>query len=221
MNVLFGNSHAELAMVLSMKKFLVLLAVSGLSSVNALPFQEPVAGSYQCFASSDPFDPNAQDANATLEISADKSYIFTTASASETGTFTTYEMAESGSEDQEIAFAQAFQSGTIVALQPADTTLLYGGLFVMDETSQYMLMKNNNNVWIRCQSEGADVAATMETILSVGNSEETVDPDTTSATDYTTDTLTDNLVYNSLNSQINNMTSLGIPTLAPCYSCGY
>jgi hypothetical protein len=209
-----------------MKNLLALLVVAGLSISYALPFQEPIAGSYQCFASANPFDPNAQDASATLEIGANKSYTFSTATASETGSFTTYEMADSGSEDQEIAFAQAFQSGTIVALQPANTTLLYGGLFVMEDgESSYMLVKNNNGIWIRCQSAGADVAATMENIVAVGN-ETGETPDSiattdTSTDDTATDTLTDNLVYNSLNSQINNMTSLGIPTLAPCYSCGY
>ncbi len=202
--------HHKSANLLGMKKLLLVFAMSALAVAYALPFQEPVAGSYQCFAGADPFDPNAQDAGAMLEIGADNTYTFSTDTASETGSFTTYEMAASGSEDQDTAFAQAFASGTIVALQPANTTLLYGGLFVMDEESQYVLIKNNNNIWIRCQSEDADVAATMENILTVGELEDA--PETETDTTGTSDSLTDNLVYSSLNLQYSNMINMGIPS---------
>jgi hypothetical protein len=67
------------------KLFLLLTAyLSLLCSSYALPFQEPVAGSYTCFASeTDMFDVNAKDIGATLELIDAQTYRFTTSSATE------------------------------------------------------------------------------------------------------------------------------------------
>lgn len=126
----------------------------------ALPFQEPVAGNYTCFASeTDMFDVNAKDVEATLELIDAQTYRFTTTSATEEGTVisTTF-------ENGDAAFDALWQGGSSIAMQPDSGSEPYGGGFLVDwQGGMYVLIKNNNELWIRCQSEDADVASVFET----------------------------------------------------------
>jgi hypothetical protein len=130
-----------------------------LSCVYALPFQEPVAGTYQCFASSaNPFDAGARDAGATLEIIDSQTYKLSTASASEEGSVTVSELGEDVNN-----MAQIFQSGSGVTFQPSSGSAPYVAMFMMDaDNNRYIFIQNNNGTHIRCQSKGADIAATFE-----------------------------------------------------------
>jgi hypothetical protein len=53
-----------------------------------------------------------------------------------------------------------FQSGSTIALQPASGSPPYPGMFTVNkEGGMYVFIQNNNGVWIRCESQGADIAA--------------------------------------------------------------
>lgn len=129
------------------------------SLVLALPFQEPVPGTYPCLVSNEsPFDVNAQDAGATLEIVSEQTYKLSTATASEEGSITTSELGEDLKDT-----AQVFQSGSVVTFQPSSGSAPYFAMFFVDaQNNRYILIQNNNGVHIRCQSQGADIAATFE-----------------------------------------------------------
>jgi hypothetical protein len=140
-------------------KLFFLFFLSSLSSLLfslafALPFQEPIPGNYQCFiAGDDPFSANAQDAGARLEIKPNATYSFTTASASESGTFQILSL------EDNTTLTQLFRSGVELSLTPASGSAAYYGSFVIDKQgSLYVLIQNTGGVWIRCQSEGADIA---------------------------------------------------------------
>jgi hypothetical protein len=146
------------------KLFLLLtLYLSLFTCAYALPFQEPVAGNYTCFASeTDMFDVNAKDIGATLELIDAQTYRFTTTSATEEGT-----VSSSTFENGDAAFDALWQGGSSIAMQPDSGSEPYGGGFLVDwQGGMYVLIKNNNGLWIRCQSEGADVASVFETTTS-------------------------------------------------------
>jgi hypothetical protein len=124
----------------------------------ALPLQEPVPGVYTCYSAADPFDLNAQSINATLEFFANQTYRFTTASATEEGMFTSslYQGSDDGTNT-------LFQSGSNLALQPNTSNTIYQGSFLMDYLGEgYVLIANNNNVMIRCDSQLASLEGAMQ-----------------------------------------------------------
>ncbi len=125
----------------------------------ALPFQEPIAGSYTCFASeTDMFDVNAKDIGATLELIDAQTYRFTTTSATEEGT-----VSSSTFENGDAAFDALWQGGSSIAMQPDSGSEPYGGGFLVDwQGSMYVLIQNNNNLWIRCESADAHIASVFE-----------------------------------------------------------
>ncbi len=124
----------------------------------ALPLQDPISGIYQCFSSpTDPFDVNAQAIGATLEFPTAQTYRFTTASATEDGKVTPSEYASGGDVER------IFQSGSTLVLLPESGSAAYEGSYFVDFLGEaYIMIANNNNVWIRCQSAGASIAATLE-----------------------------------------------------------
>ncbi len=124
----------------------------------ALPLQEPVVGSYTCFASkTNMFDVNAKDIGASLEFVDAQTYRFTTASATEEGTVS------SSVFDSDATFDTLWQSGSALILQPSSGSASYAGAFLTDKLGHsYVIVQNNNGLNIRCQSEGADIAATFE-----------------------------------------------------------
>jgi hypothetical protein len=130
-----------------------------LSLVLALPLQKPAVGTYQCFSSQDdPFDENAQDIGATLEIVDATTYRFTTASAREEGTVSSSEF-QSG----EPVFDALWQGGSLLSLQPSSGSAPYEGAFFTDTFGgHYVIIQNNNGLYIRCQSQGADLAAVID-----------------------------------------------------------
>lgn len=127
--------------------------------IYALPLQDPIPGIYQCFLSpTDPFDINAQAISATLEFLNPQSYRFTTASATEEGSITTA-VFESSEENTDALF----QSGSVLSLQPNTSSAAYEGAFFIDYLGEaYVIIANNNNFWIRCQSAGANITASID-----------------------------------------------------------
>ncbi len=141
----------------------------------ALPLQEPLPGSYQCFSSpTDPFDQNAQDIGATLEFVNATSYRFTTASASEEGTISTYTF-----ESNDKIFDAIWQGGSVLQLQPISGSAPYEGAFFVDNLgAMYVIIQNNNGLYIRCQSEGADIVATLKQGTNAETSETVTEDET-------------------------------------------
>lgn len=134
-----------------------LLLTFNLSTAFALPLQDPIPGTYQCFSSQEnAFAEEVEDIGATLEFVDASTYRFTTTSASEEGTVKSYDF-ESGDE----AFDAVWQSGSVLELQPSSGSAPYAGMFLLDNLgASYIIVQNNNGLYIRCQSEGADIAAT-------------------------------------------------------------
>ncbi len=126
---------------------------------HALPLQEPISGTYSCFSSQEgPFEENVEDIGATLEFITATSYRFTTASASEEGTISTYTF-----ESSDKIFDAIWQGGSVLQLQPSSGSAPYEGAFFVDNLgAMYVIIQNNNGLYIRCQSEGADIVATLE-----------------------------------------------------------
>jgi hypothetical protein len=160
---------------------LVMLVFTNLSLSYALPFQEPVAGKYQCFASQDDaFDTNARDAGATLEFITAQSYRFTTTSATEEGTVSSYTF-----ESNEAVFDALWQGASVLQLQPSSGSAAYEGAFFVDKLgASYVVIQNNNGLYLRCQSDGADIAATLKSVNGESLAEETPEtlPTPTTAT---------------------------------------
>jgi hypothetical protein len=131
------------------------------SPALALPFQEPITGTYQCYSSqTDPFDLNAQSINATLEFFPHYTYRFTTASATEEGMVAPVLY---GDQDEDIKIL--FQSGSSIALSPNSSSTIYTGHYFMDYLGEgYTFIENNNGVTIRCESEAADLAAAQDVV---------------------------------------------------------
>jgi hypothetical protein len=158
-----------------MKRISVLIMLCSTFLVGyALPFQEPATGNYQCFASQDSaFDVNAQDAGATLEVSGNR-YILKTATETEEGDIQT-------SAIDTADYDQFFQAGSGVALQPDSGSAPYLGGFLVDlQGGRYVFIQNNNNLWIRCQTAGADVASIFQNVTSADrNEQETPEPGST------------------------------------------
>jgi hypothetical protein len=127
----------------------------------ALPFQEPIPGNYQCFiAGDDPFGANVQDAGARLEIKPNATYTFVTTNATENGSFQTISL------ENDTEMTQLFRSGVELTLTPSSGSGAYYGSFIIDKQgSLYVLVQNNNGVWIRCQSEGADIRASLQLVF--------------------------------------------------------
>ncbi len=123
-----------------------------LSVVFALPLQDPLPGTYQCFvAGADPLAIEVQDAGASLIVQGE-SYTLTTATASETGTFTAKEILIGVNTFLDTNF----QGGTELLLTPQSGSAAYIGMFLVDRMGGlYTFIKNSGGVWIRCQSEGA------------------------------------------------------------------
>lgn len=132
-----------------------------LSLVLALPFQAPLNGSYQCFSSSEsPFAESVQDVDARLEFTSVNTYRFTTATASEEGTVKSYNF-----EIGEGAFDIYWQGGSLLELQPSSGSAPYAGMFLLDNFgASYTIIQNNHGLYIRCQSDGADIAATFRAV---------------------------------------------------------
>jgi hypothetical protein len=126
---------------------------------HALSFQDPIPGSYTCFVSEqDAFDVNARDAGATLDVVTAQTYKLSTATATEEGSIKASELGEDMSD-----LGQVFKSGSNVIFQPSSSSSPYAALFLSDsENNSYILIQNNNGNHIRCQSQGADIAATFE-----------------------------------------------------------
>jgi hypothetical protein len=138
--------------------FLLFTLYSSLFTFSfALPLQDPIPGTYQCYSSSEgPFEENVNDIGATLEFISATSYRFTTASATEEGTIESYTF-----ESSEEVFDAFWQGGSVLQLQPSGGSTPYEGAFFLDNLgSSYIVIQNNNGLYIRCQSEGADIAAT-------------------------------------------------------------
>jgi hypothetical protein len=160
----------------------------------ALPLQDPIPGTYQCFSSSEgPFEETVQDIGATLEFPDATSYRFTTASASEEGTVSSYTF-----ESDEEMFDAIWQGGSVLQLQPSSGSAPYEGAFFVDNLgAMYVIVQNNNRLYIRCQSEGADIAATFEQIITetaeTETSAETVTENETLSTPTETTTSSENL----------------------------
>jgi hypothetical protein len=116
---------------------------------------------YQCFiAGENPFSADLKDAGATLELRPDKTYTLRTASASENGTFNTISM------EDESQMTQLFRSGVEIELSADGGKAAYGGMFIIDKNGGlHMLVQNNSGVWIRCQSEGADLIAALPEVI--------------------------------------------------------
>jgi hypothetical protein len=149
----------------------------------ALPFQEPVAGDYQCFSSEESiFDVTAQDTGATLTINADGSYTFTTGDASENGNVQV-------TEDTTAELELAFQNGSNLALQPSSGSAAYEGLFVTDKQGGRYVFVFTNNTTLRCQSPGADIVAAIQQMAN--EQAPTTQPDTTETTTTETTTTTE------------------------------
>lgn len=142
----------------SLLKFLLPLSSFLFPLAFALPFQEPIPGVYECFvAGDDPFSANVQNAGARLEIKPNATYTFTTASATESGAFQILSL------ENDTQMTQLFRSGVELSLTPQSGSSAYYGSFVIDKQgSLYVLIQNTGGVWIRCQSEGADIATALK-----------------------------------------------------------
>jgi hypothetical protein len=140
--------------------FLFSLSPFLFSFAFALPFQEPVPGTYQCFiAGENPFNANAQDAGAQLTFNPDSSYVLTTASASEKGRV---QAQENTTAELDILF----QSGSAIGMQSSGGTANYGGIFVIDKQGNlYAFVQQSSGSWIRCESQDADLATAMQLAL--------------------------------------------------------
>lgn len=163
----------------------ILLFSSYFFSAFALPFQEPITGIYQCYSSpTDPFDQNAQSIGATLEFPTAQTYRFTTASATEEGSVSTSEFADDGNIER------IFQSGSTLVLQPNNSSTAYEGSFFVDFLGEaYILIANNNNILIRCDSQGASITATLEAAQLRAVSTPTNEPSVPVSEPPTTETL--------------------------------
>jgi hypothetical protein len=142
-----------------------LVAVMSLASIShALTFQEPIPGLYSCFSSQeDMFDANAQDIGATLEFTTPQTYRFTTTSATEEGTLSSSAIDTSSDSEAEAAMTALWQGGSNLALQPSSGSAPYAGGFFVDHLGNYyIVIQNNNGLHIRCESEGADIAAAFQ-----------------------------------------------------------
>jgi hypothetical protein len=161
-NLVFQTPH---------KTHLVLSLFCLFSVSFALPFQEPLTGTYQCFSSSEgPFEENVQDIGARLEFINATTYRFTTASATEEGSIKSYDF-ESGEE----TFDAFWQSGSVLELTPSSGSAPYAGMFLLDNLgASYAVIQNNNGLYIRCQSDGADIAEAFGNTTSTAA--ETSDP---------------------------------------------
>ncbi len=162
-----------------------LLSPFPFSLVFALPLQEPIIGVYQCYSSpTDPFDQNAQSIGATLEFPTPQTYRFSTASASEEGRVSTSEFPNDGNVEN------VFQSGSNLVLQPSNSSTAYEGSFFVDFLGEaYILIANNNNILIRCDSQGASITATLEAAGSRATSTATNEPSVSATNLPTTETL--------------------------------
>lgn len=171
--------------------FLLPLSSCLLPIAFALPLQEPIPGSYSCFSSQEgPFEEVVEDIGATLEFINATTYRFTTASATEEGTVNSYTF-ESGEE----VFDAFWQGGSVLQLQPSSGSAPYEGAFFTDNLgSSYIVIQNNNGLYIRCQSEGADIAATFnQGTEQPETTETTAESEPTPAPNPTTTTSSDNL----------------------------
>jgi hypothetical protein len=63
-------------------------------------------------------------------------------------------------------------------------------MFTVDkEGGMYVFIQNNNGVWIRCESQGADIAAAFESVESEGLREETTTETESTPTTASSETL--------------------------------
>jgi hypothetical protein len=157
LNTVFQPSHKLFLLFTFYRSTLFTTCLLLLTFSCALPLQEPIPGTYKCFSSQEgPFEANVQDIGATLEFINTTTYRFTTASASEEGTVKSYIF-----ESDEEAFDTFWQGGSVLELQPSSGSAPYEGAFFVDNLGAvYTIIQNNNGLFIRCQSEAADIAAT-------------------------------------------------------------
>jgi hypothetical protein len=116
-------------------------------------FQAPTDDVYTCFTSQETFlDANTQQIG-TLEVKSE-SYTFTVGENSESGLITALE--------EDLSDVGTFvTAGSAVALKSSDDSLIVG-FFVVDALGgSYVILNNAQNVWIRCDSPGADIVAAM------------------------------------------------------------
>jgi hypothetical protein len=155
-------------------KNILLLMFFLLSTLGyALPFQEPVAGQYQCFSSQEgPFEEKVEDIGATLEIVDTQTYRFTTTSATEEGTVNSFAIDTGNDSEAEAAMSALWQGGSNLVLQPNSGSAPYaGGFFVDHQGNIYTVIQNSNGIHIRCESEGANIAATFQRAAELDGSE--------------------------------------------------
>jgi hypothetical protein len=125
------------------------------SLVFALPFQDPIPGSYNCFAAGDdPFNVAAQNTGAILEIYPNNIYILKTASASEQGIFDVEEF---------LADADLFERGSSLGFVPDSSDVFYPGQFFVDtQGERYVLIQLSDYSYLRCESANADISVVLE-----------------------------------------------------------
>jgi hypothetical protein len=141
---------------MTIKVFLLFttLALSLWTVASAQTFQAPTDGTYTCFSSQQsPLDPNAQQIG-TLEIN-NTSYTFTVGNNSETGTVEALE--EDLSET--VPFAVA---GSAITLTSVSNSVIVGFFAVDVSGGSYIVTSNAQDVWIRCDSPGADMQAAID-----------------------------------------------------------
>jgi hypothetical protein len=114
----------------------------------ALPLQAPIPGMYQCFGSSEgPFEANVDDINATLEFPTSQTYRFTTASATEEGSVSSFVLETSDNADDEVTMTTLWQGGSVLQLQPSSGSAPYRGAFFIDNLGHsYAVVQNNNGI---------------------------------------------------------------------------
>jgi hypothetical protein len=153
---------------LKSKLLLFLLSSLFLPLAFALPLQAPLPGIYQCFSSSEgPFEATVDDINATLEFPTPQTYRFTTASASEEGTVSSFVLETTDNTDDDATLTALWQGGSVLQLQPSSGSAPYVGAFFVDNLGHsYAIVQNNNGIYIRCESDGADIVATFDQATS-------------------------------------------------------
>jgi hypothetical protein len=153
---------------------------AAISVTNAQTFQAPSDGSYTCFQSDSPFSQGEQI--GTLDIT-NTNYTFTVGGNAETGTVTALE--DEAPITDTIPFATA---GSTVTLTSQSNTVNVALFFVDPLGSSYLAINNSNDVFIRCDSPGADIAAALGGLNSAeSDSPDSVDQPSTNSTPTNTD----------------------------------
>jgi hypothetical protein len=138
----------------SFLKSLLALIFLFVCQTNAQTFQAPTNGVYTCFTSQQsPLDVDAEQIG-TLEIN-NTSYTFTVGNNSETGAVEALE--EDLSET--VPFAVA---GSAITLTSVNNSIIVGFFAVDISGGSYIVTINAQDVWIRCDSPGANMQAAID-----------------------------------------------------------